>query len=178
MAFVRGIHRRPVNSPHKLPVTRKMFPFDDVIMQWNSARTRASYIHLVQIVASDQFRVAIIWVGLCGVSGNVLSVSIIKRTRCYQWAYVVARLLRFTLGQFIFYLDYNAEVNIIIIPPSTLRMNNVFIFTLLKNPGAGIIYMRSLYIIKNIEIISTFRCIIKKVELILTFCFHITPRNV
>ena len=31
LAFVRGIHRRPVNSPHKLPVTRKMFPFDDVI---------------------------------------------------------------------------------------------------------------------------------------------------
>ena len=27
-----GIHRRPVNSPHKWPVTRKMFPFDDVIM--------------------------------------------------------------------------------------------------------------------------------------------------
>ena len=32
LAFVRGIHRWPVNSPHKLPVTRKMFPFDDVIM--------------------------------------------------------------------------------------------------------------------------------------------------
>ena len=30
--FVRGIHRWPVNSPHKGPVTRKMFPFDDVIM--------------------------------------------------------------------------------------------------------------------------------------------------
>ena len=33
LAFVRGIHRRPVNSPHKWPVTRKMFPFDDVIMK-------------------------------------------------------------------------------------------------------------------------------------------------
>ena len=32
LAFVRGIHRWPVNSPHKRPVTRKMFPFDDVIM--------------------------------------------------------------------------------------------------------------------------------------------------
>ena len=32
LAFVRGIHRGPVNSPHKWPVTRKMFPFDDVIM--------------------------------------------------------------------------------------------------------------------------------------------------
>ena len=33
LAFVRGIHRRPVNSPHKGPVTRRMFPFDDVIIQ-------------------------------------------------------------------------------------------------------------------------------------------------
>ena len=32
LAFVWGIHRAPVNSPHKWPVTRKMFPFDDVIM--------------------------------------------------------------------------------------------------------------------------------------------------
>ena len=32
LAFVRGIHRGPVISPHKWPVTRKMFPFDDVIM--------------------------------------------------------------------------------------------------------------------------------------------------
>ena len=32
LGFVRGIHRWPVNSLHKGPVTRKMFPFDDVIM--------------------------------------------------------------------------------------------------------------------------------------------------
>ena len=32
LALVRGIHRGPMNSPHKWPVTRKMFPFDDVIM--------------------------------------------------------------------------------------------------------------------------------------------------
>ena len=31
-AFVGGIHRWPVNSPHKGPVTRKRFPFDDVII--------------------------------------------------------------------------------------------------------------------------------------------------
>ena len=34
LAFVWGrrIHRWPVNSPYKWPVTRKMFPFNDVIM--------------------------------------------------------------------------------------------------------------------------------------------------
>ena len=40
LAFLRGIHRWSVNSPHKWPVTRKMFPFDDVIMNpgWSSYR--------------------------------------------------------------------------------------------------------------------------------------------
>ena len=32
LAFVRGIHRGPVNSPDKWPVTRKMFPFNDVFV--------------------------------------------------------------------------------------------------------------------------------------------------
>ena len=32
LAFVRGIHRGPVNSVHKWPVMQKMSPFDDVIM--------------------------------------------------------------------------------------------------------------------------------------------------
>ena len=35
LAFVRGIRRGPVNSPHIGPVTRKMFPCDDVIMLKN-----------------------------------------------------------------------------------------------------------------------------------------------
>ena len=32
MGFHYRIHWGPVNSPHKWPVTRKIFPFDDVIM--------------------------------------------------------------------------------------------------------------------------------------------------
>ena len=39
LAFVWGIHRGPANSPHKWPVTRKIFPFDDVIMRME-ARVR------------------------------------------------------------------------------------------------------------------------------------------
>ena len=35
---MRGIHWWPVYSPHKWPVTRKMFPFDDVIMYCNQLR--------------------------------------------------------------------------------------------------------------------------------------------
>ena len=32
LAFVRGVHRSPLKSPHKWLVTRKMFPFDDIMM--------------------------------------------------------------------------------------------------------------------------------------------------
>ena len=42
LVFVRGIHRVPVNSPHKWPVTRKMFPFDDVIVD-NGEIKRVSF---------------------------------------------------------------------------------------------------------------------------------------
>ena len=38
LAFVWGIHRWPVNSPHKWPETRKIFPFDDVIMWYCNFR--------------------------------------------------------------------------------------------------------------------------------------------
>ena len=36
LAFVQGIHRGPMNSPHKWPVTRKTIPFDDVIMRYSN----------------------------------------------------------------------------------------------------------------------------------------------
>ena len=49
LAFVRGIHRWPVNSPHKGPVTRNMFPFDDVIMWSDHSRdcTGQTVLHLM-----------------------------------------------------------------------------------------------------------------------------------
>ena len=63
LAFVQGIHRWPVNSPHKKPTTRKMFPFDDVIMkrqlilhtqlipQWlDDARRQGTIINVIDLV--------------------------------------------------------------------------------------------------------------------------------
>ena len=48
LAFVREIHRGPVNFPHKWPVTRKMFPFDDVIMTSTTRhdKSEAIWLHL------------------------------------------------------------------------------------------------------------------------------------
>ena len=41
LAFLRDIHRGPVNSPHKWPVTRKRSPFDDVVMDYTDVSVTA-----------------------------------------------------------------------------------------------------------------------------------------
>ena len=45
LAFVWGIHHWLVNSPHKGPVTRKIFPFDDGIML-NHASVPCTIFHI------------------------------------------------------------------------------------------------------------------------------------
>ena len=56
LAFVWEIHRISVNSPHKWPVMRKLFPFDDVIMdeifltvklRWRHSEYCEAYIHIL-----------------------------------------------------------------------------------------------------------------------------------
>ena len=57
LAFVLGIYGGPVKSPHKWPVTRKMVPFDDVIMKKSmppQKNTQDEY--LVALFCSDYFR--------------------------------------------------------------------------------------------------------------------------
>ena len=59
LAFVWGIHRGPVNSPHKWPVTRKMSPLDDVIMVKRSVIWKAKRsIKVFNLVASV---LAVLW---------------------------------------------------------------------------------------------------------------------
>ena len=57
LTFVKGIHRWPMGSPHKGPVTRKMFPFDyDIMCKWvccdlycRSHISRFCWIHAVNL---------------------------------------------------------------------------------------------------------------------------------
>ena len=59
LAFVRGIHRWLVNSPHKGPVKRKIFSFDDVIMIPNHCgklqyhQWRQSWYYVYAIIYCD-----------------------------------------------------------------------------------------------------------------------------
>ena len=72
LAFVRGIHLWLMNSPHKKPVTRKKFPFDDVIMEkdviqgpirWLSARMTYSIANALQLRLSCTNQYIIISLG-------------------------------------------------------------------------------------------------------------------
>ena len=86
LAFVWGIHRRPVNSPHKWPVTRKMFPFDEVIMfihYWWTIMGMATWysklidICIYQCISALLNSITIVRVGV-GRRINVYSLIVVK----------------------------------------------------------------------------------------------------
>ena len=54
LAFVRGIDRWPVKSPHKGPVTRKVLPFDDVIMNHTILMIWSINYHIMRKVCSGE----------------------------------------------------------------------------------------------------------------------------
>ena len=78
LAFVMEIHRWPVNSPHKGPVMRKMFPFDDVFMcriiqgvsmvlwqsyDWPSA-IEWSWMIWVKLLLHNYYEASVQWIGI------------------------------------------------------------------------------------------------------------------
>ena len=59
LVFVWGIHREPVNSPHKWPVTRIMFPFDDVIMSSLCLELCWEDKHVRHLISSSKWEASI-----------------------------------------------------------------------------------------------------------------------
>ena len=58
LAFVREIHRGPVNSPRKWPVTQKVFPFDDVITSvWGRGWTTSIFLSVQNLSTALPARV-------------------------------------------------------------------------------------------------------------------------
>ena len=57
LAFVLGIHRGPVNSPHKWPVTRKIFPFHDFSMSHNTENIVSNMSSWMAITATRRLLV-------------------------------------------------------------------------------------------------------------------------
>ena len=71
LAFVRGIHLSPVYSPHKRLVMRKMFPFDDVIMQNESTKCFEIAMCILRYLLSEEFRKGASWLARKGQSWGV-----------------------------------------------------------------------------------------------------------
>ena len=68
LAIVSGIHWWSVDSRHKGPVTRKMFPFDDVFMRLHYICTCSLYIQVTQIFFRRQSAIYSISTQLCAKS--------------------------------------------------------------------------------------------------------------
>ena len=67
LAYVWAFHWWPVNFPHKWPVTRKMFPYDDVIMcdpscSLSSAYSSGLILSLVCTNYHQNQRVCCVWI--------------------------------------------------------------------------------------------------------------------
>ena len=54
LAFGRGLHRQPVNSPHEGPVTRKIFPFDDVITAMAVRCLGIAYVTVLRVLVAKR----------------------------------------------------------------------------------------------------------------------------
>ena len=65
LAFVRGIHWWPVNSPHKGPVTRNMFLFDGVIMISPYPGASCGYLIWVYLKKNKRHVVLLVWSMFC-----------------------------------------------------------------------------------------------------------------
>ena len=62
LAFVRRINRRSVNSPHRGPVTRKMFSFDDVTiirLQFNRSIPCMAYAFVIYVLKADDIHLPV-----------------------------------------------------------------------------------------------------------------------
>ena len=88
LAFVWGIHRRPVNSPHKWPVTRKMFPFDDVIGSSAGRCSHRLFLHFPPI--NIPLYLTIRWDSAMLILGYHRSANCIwNRRTCVRWMCII-----------------------------------------------------------------------------------------
>ena len=95
-----GIHRVPLNSPHKGPVTRAMFPFDDVIMrlagpfihmvefqlfvpEWGTILIRITYLYLLQTLHHLRGKHSLGW--WCTMYMYYLSYGTTENKRLIHW---------------------------------------------------------------------------------------------
>ena len=84
MDAVRGIHRWPVDSPHKGPVTQKMFPFDGFLMWYlYDCQVLNYFTHTGQSYFASTVKLYIPSIHRC--MGKMGSVGRISRRSIINW---------------------------------------------------------------------------------------------
>ena len=104
LVFVRGIHRSPVDSPYKRPLTRKMFPFDDVIM-WTAYQV---IIRLGGGVSLVCLWTITHWVKLVSKHLDFLSRNVFENTICWTSCHIFAGLYIMILAGTLIYIFHEA----------------------------------------------------------------------
>ena len=95
LAFVRGTHRGPVNSPHKWPVKRKIF--DDVIMSFLTRQP----IRLI------------FWLEKRTISLKIATnVTLLRTTSVYSVIHIISTLLAKSNGRFFFRIIFPTSVTL------------------------------------------------------------------
>ena len=95
-SVARGIHRWPVNSPHKWPVTRKMFLFDGVIMKigtpWNPNHCFSTTLHF-QIHAAHSVKYVLSLLHrfhICHTRSDTALTELCQKITCHRiWVYTI-----------------------------------------------------------------------------------------
>ena len=98
LAFVRGIHRWPVNSPHKVPVTREVFPFDGVIMYiWNRQFKitfcereifLSGFLNYINVIIFFKITTSLVYKILSHLSSHVLCIVTILMLNIFQCCFL------------------------------------------------------------------------------------------
>ena len=96
LVFVSRIHRWPVNSPHKGTVTRKMFPFDGVIMKLHMQKVDSWRLEYCYCSVEISYRVCwlhyVNWASVDKIWINVMTLA------AFSCVFVIVRLSRSVKG--------------------------------------------------------------------------------
>ena len=101
LAFVRGIHRWPVNSLHKWPVTLKMFLFDDVIMHQMTEYITGLWNRIILVSFSSNQVLHFLWIERMCCRAQVLTskhsrAQVLTLTQNRNWKVISAKSISLT----------------------------------------------------------------------------------
>ena len=110
LAFVRGIHRWPMNSPHKWPITRKMLSFDDVIMISSLESLEPCNKHDINALKYPITAFKTRRICLRHVHWNTVSLSNISHLRS-DWRHIVIVFKPRDVQNFLLFIKYVAKTD-------------------------------------------------------------------